>query len=185
MNPADPRARRTRAALRNAALALAAERPPASVTIAAVAAAAGINRATVYQHYPDRDALLADAMGDAVTAVVDQAALCPLRAPGDVPPEPLVRLFEQIAARRAHYARLLSADGSARFAADLRDRLAAALRDRFAAGQRPTVGPQVPATVHAAWLAGALVGVIADASAATPPVEPERLATACWALITS
>ncbi|BCJ35343.1 hypothetical protein Athai_28460 [Actinocatenispora thailandica] len=185
MNPDDPRARRTRAALRDAALTLAAEQPPATVTVAAIAAAAGVNRATVYQHYPDRDALLADAMGDAVTAVVDQAALCPLRATGTVPPEPLVRLFEHIAARRGHYARLLSADGSARFTAALRDRLTAALADRFAAGQRPPVGPQVPATVHAAWLAGALVGVIAEASAATSPMPPTRLATACWALITT
>lgn len=153
------------------------------MTVAAVAARAGVNRATVYQHYPDRDTLLADAMGDAITEVVDQAAVCPLRAPATAPPEPLVRLFAHVAARRGHYARLLSADGSARFAALLRDRLTATLRARFAAGQRPATAAPVPAGVHAAWLAGALVGVIADSAAADRPVPPERLAAACWALL--
>ncbi|MEU0238813.1 TetR-like C-terminal domain-containing protein [Nocardiopsis sp. NPDC006198] len=162
MNPDDPRARRTRDRLRAALLSLAAERELADVTMSAVARCAEVNRATVYQHYADLDALVADAMDDAVAHVARCAALCPLDAPRDRPPEPLVDLFAHVSENAVLYRRMLSDQGSPRFANRLRERLAGELAARFAAGAGPAGFDDVPVRTHAAYLAGALVGVIAD-----------------------
>jgi AcrR family transcriptional regulator len=161
VNLDDPRTRRTRAGLRSAALALVAEREPSSITLTQVASRAGINRATVYLHYPDLDSLLTDAMEEAVAAVARAAELCPLDAPADHPPAPFVELFTHVAEHAAVYARMLGPGGSARFAVRMRTALADALQVRFARGARPSGFAAVPVEVHAAFLAGALVGVIA------------------------
>lgn len=197
MNLDDPRARRTRARLRAALLSLTDERELGDVTMSAVARRAEVNRATVYQHYADLDALVADAMDDAVAHVARCAALCPLDAPRDSAPAPLVDLFAHVADNAVLYRRMLSDQGSARFVNRLRERLAEELAARFATGARPPGYADVPVRTHAAYLAGALVGVIADASragsggpgAGRPEAEgpeagsPAALALATWRLL--
>ncbi|NUR91179.1 MAG: TetR/AcrR family transcriptional regulator, partial [Nonomuraea sp.] len=131
-----------------------------TITMSALAQHAEVNRATVYLHYPDVDAMVTDAMEDAVAAVARAAALCPLDAPRDLAPAPLAELFDHVAANATLYERMLGAQGSARFAARMRERLTAELIRRFTAGSRPAGFDDVPADVHAAFLAGALIGVI-------------------------
>jgi hypothetical protein len=63
----------------------------------------------------------------------------------------------------------------------MREALADALRDRFASGSRPDGYDDVPADVHAAYLAGALAGVIAHWLA--DPDSPADAALATWRLI--
>ncbi|MEO3869786.1 TetR/AcrR family transcriptional regulator [Nonomuraea sp. B12E4] len=161
MNSDDPRAQRTRARLKAAVLDLAAQQELTTITVSALAKRAEVNRATVYLHYPDVDSLVTDAMEDAVAAVARAAALCPLDAPRDRAPDPLEDLFEHVAANVTMYARMLGPHGSARFATRMRDRLTAELTHRFATGQRPRGWDDVPVEIHAAYLAGALVGVVA------------------------
>jgi AcrR family transcriptional regulator len=182
MPPDDPRARRTRASLRAAALELAGERDPASLTLSAVATRAGVNRATVYLHYPDLDALFADAMEEAVSAVARAARLCPLDAPPGTAPPPLVELFEHVVAHGTLYARMLGPQGSARFAARLREALEDALVERFGAGAGPASPGGVPLGVHAAYLAGALMGVITHCVTSEERSAPDT-ATATWRLL--
>ncbi|HYH30299.1 MAG TPA: TetR/AcrR family transcriptional regulator [Pseudonocardia sp.] len=177
----DPRARRTRASLRAAALALAGEQDPASLTLSAVASRAGVNRATVYLHYPDLDALFADAMEEAVVTVARATARCPLDAPPGSAPPPLVDLFEHVAAHATLYARMLGPQGSARFAVRLREALAGALLERFGDGNRSAGADGVPLPVHAAYLAGALSGVIAHC--AVQEEAPAGAARATWRLL--
>ncbi|MER7331553.1 MULTISPECIES: TetR/AcrR family transcriptional regulator [unclassified Micromonospora] len=181
MNSSDPRVRRTRARLRAAVLELAAERELGDITIAEVAKRAGVNRATTYLHFPDLDALVADAMEEAVTQVARAAALCPLDAPRDEPPQPLRDLFDTVAANAVLYRRMLSPHGSARFAAGLRDRLAAELRRSLEERNRGRA--EVPVDVHAAYLAGALTGVIANWTAGQAPAGAAETALATWRLL--
>ncbi len=58
----DARIVHTTAALREAILRLAADRPVSSITVADVTRAAGINRATFYSHAVSPGSLLADAL---------------------------------------------------------------------------------------------------------------------------
>ncbi|RKS05611.1 TetR family transcriptional regulator [Nocardiopsis sp. Huas11] len=198
MNPDDPRAQRTRDRLRAALRSLAAEHELRSLTIAAVAREAGVNRATVYQHYGDLDALVADTMESAAEHVARCADHCPLdlpsarprpgeapegTAPADRTPAPLVDLFEHVAEQAVLYRRMLSDQGSARFAHMLRDRLTEVLAARFAQGARPPGFDDVPARLHAAYLAGALVGVVSDTVLADGAPEPQATAAATWRLL--
>lgn len=56
----DPRVAKTRAALAEAVLSLAAERPFADVTITEIAERAGVGYASFFRHYRDKEALLAE-----------------------------------------------------------------------------------------------------------------------------
>nr|SBO97323.1 TetR family regulatory protein of MDR cluster [Nonomuraea gerenzanensis] len=161
VNSDDPRAQRTRARLKAAVLELALQQELGTITMSALAKRAEVNRATVYLHYSDVDSLVTDAMEDTVAAVARAAALCPLDAPRGRAPGPLVELFEQVAANGQLYRRMLGPHGSARFGARMRERLTAELARRFADGRRPPGWEDVPVGMHAAYLAGALVGVIA------------------------
>jgi AcrR family transcriptional regulator len=60
----DPRVTKTRAALAQAVLALASEKPFTDVTITEIAERAGVGYASFFRHYKDKDALL--------TAVADK-----------------------------------------------------------------------------------------------------------------
>lgn len=65
----DPRIARTRRSLREALFALARERPLDEISVSDIAERAEVNRSTYYQHYSDKDTLLADALD----AVIDDA----------------------------------------------------------------------------------------------------------------
>ncbi|MGW2089203.1 TetR/AcrR family transcriptional regulator [Streptomyces sp. NPDC001880] len=182
MNLDDPRVQRTRARLREAILELATEQNLDAITISAVAKRAGINRATVYQHYPDVDALVVDAMDDAIAYVACAARRCPADAPPDRAPEALVELFGHIAARAAVYRRVLGDQGSAGFCGRMREQVTAALDDRFRAGTRPPGFDDVPVDLHAAYLAGALLGVVAHWITGEHPAPASEVATAFWRL---
>ncbi|MEU3308569.1 TetR/AcrR family transcriptional regulator [Nocardiopsis sp. NPDC055551] len=182
MNPDDPRVRRTRQRLRAALLSLAAEQELATVTMAAVARRAEVNRATAYQHYADLDGLVADAMEDAVAHVARCAVLCPLDTPGDATPEPLVDLFAHVVENAVLYRRMFAERGSARFAELLRERVAGALVSGFSEGRRPATHSRVPPELHASFVAGALVGAIAVT--AEGGRSPDIDARDTWLLLT-
>jgi AcrR family transcriptional regulator len=84
----DPRVLRTREALREAMTALAAENSLDAITMRAIAARAGVSYPTVFRHYADKEALLAD-----VADVLTQAFLVQLR--------PLMREKDRLGAARA------------------------------------------------------------------------------------
>lgn len=147
-----------------------------------VAKYAGVNRATVYQHFPSVDALVTDAMEDTVAQVARAAALCPRDAPPGQAPGPLVELFRHVAGSATLYRRMLSARGSALFAARMRERLTAELTQSFRSESRPLCFDDVPAEVHAAYLAGALSGVIAQWVASDHPAAAEEIALWFWRL---
>ncbi|HEX5542924.1 MAG TPA: TetR/AcrR family transcriptional regulator [Micromonospora sp.] len=182
MEPVDPRTRRTRESLRDAVRDLAFERELSDITMAQVAQRAGVNRATVYLHYPDLDMLLADAVEEEVARLARAAALCPLEAPRDVAPQPLVDLFEQVASDAVRYRRMLGPQGSPRCIARIREGLAAELQHRFEQGARPGGFEDVPVDLHAAYLAGAITGVITHWITSDRPAPAAEVALATWRL---
>ncbi len=92
---ADPRAERVRTRLREAAFALAHERPVDTLTVGDIVARAQVSRQVFYQHFTDRD----DAVATAVTTAFTTAAA---DLTGD-PHDRIARLFDFAADHRAAY----------------------------------------------------------------------------------
>ena len=65
--PVDPRILRTKESLQNSLLELCRTEDFASLSISNIVDAAGVNRSTFYQHYADKETLLADALDAYVT----------------------------------------------------------------------------------------------------------------------
>ncbi|NYI06942.1 TetR/AcrR family transcriptional regulator [Allostreptomyces psammosilenae] len=185
----DPRVRRTRDLLRRAALELAAERDPDGITVADIAERATVNRATVYQHYADRDALLLDAMGETIADLSRACARCPLTSPSERVPAELVELFRHVERHAALYGRVLGPRGSARAAGRLREVLAEEILAQLTAaapapavpGSADPAPPAVPtpaAPDRAAGRAGGVAAAPARAEGVPPAQRAHYLAGA-------
>jgi AcrR family transcriptional regulator len=91
----DPRAERVRTRLREAAFALAHERPVDELTVGDIVARAAVSRQVFYQHFTDRDDAIATAFTVAFAAATADIAGDPLAR--------IVRLFDFAAEHRSMY----------------------------------------------------------------------------------
>ncbi|MFB7667915.1 TetR/AcrR family transcriptional regulator [Kitasatospora sp. NPDC056138] len=175
----DPRAERTRGALRRALLAECAERQLAEVSVAALVRRAGVGRATFYVHYADLEALAVDACADIVREAVD--ALHAWRGVPDpaAPPPALTGFFTGLVPHTALYRALLTPGGGGPLGLVLRREL----RDRSRA-ERALAGAPEPDLVASA-VAGTFTGVLADWLHGTIEATPDRIAHQVWRLLIS
>lgn len=176
----DPRARRTRRDLRAALRALAAERDLDDISVAELTAAAGVNRATFYDHFTSKDALVLDTV-DALMA--DTAAGAAAATDAEVtdpahPPRHTLDLFRALQADAALYRRLLGPAGSPLVQAHMRDGLRAAIAAELGRRGAPRSGDDV----LAAFLAGGIVGVAAAWLADDHRVPADEVAASTWVL---
>ncbi|MBN9171815.1 MAG: TetR/AcrR family transcriptional regulator [Microbacterium sp.] len=144
----DPRVARTRRSLQEALLALARERSLDDLTIGDIAEHAGVNRSSFYQHYSDKETLLADALETAIDDVARDFEPSAVDI-GEMPAE-LFAYLDHIDHNAALYRRILGDRGSAVVAA------------RPGAGDAAEVATfrDVPTDVVAAGIAGTALGVI-------------------------
>src|SRR5687767_9828388 len=117
----DPRVVRTRQMLREAFMALIAERGFETVTIQDITERATLNRATFYLHYRDKYELLTDLfetlIGDITPLPPDNMTLL---SPYDVVPG-VARVFEHFAEHADFYRSLLGSQGVLAFTTRIRD----------------------------------------------------------------
>lgn len=148
--PADRRVARTRAALRDALLALLLERGWDGVDILSLCERADIGRSTFYLHYPNKEALLQGAFGDLRALLGQAGARTGRSAPGSFAfvGGLIAHVQEQQQVFRAMLTRRSGHVVQERF----RDMLVELVADEWPASQRR--GWQTQATIHA--LAGAL-----------------------------
>jgi AcrR family transcriptional regulator len=166
----DPRSARTRRSLQQALLELAHDRPLDDITVGDIAERAEVNRSSFYQHYTDKDALLADALDVAIEAT--GAGLPEIIEPSEGPPPALLEYLSHIDANAALYRRALGDHGSPAVMARLRARIEQIIRD--AIGRSPAGGFEgVPVDIVAAGIAGSALGVVEAwlALDPRPPVE--------------
>lgn len=153
----DMRVERTRRRLQEALFALARERGFEHVAVSDIAERAEVNRSTFYQHYADKETVLADAL-DRVAAEAGARLDAPLLLT-DGPPEPLVAFLAHIDEYADMYKLVFSGTGSGVMLARLRRRVRDALEVALVAAQR--VAPMAaPADIVAAGVAGSIVGII-------------------------
>ena len=111
VQPLDRRVQRTRAALAQALLELASERPFADLTVRELTDRADIGYATFFRHYPNKEALLLDVLSGIVDDLT--ALLEPMADAGRLD-DAGRELFEYVAAHAARLRVLLAVEhGSA------------------------------------------------------------------------
>ncbi len=166
----DPRIARTRRSLQEALFELARERDLDDISIADIAERAGVNRSSFYQHYSDKDTLLADAI-DAVT----EEAGAGIPTHYEISPEPPVILIDylrHVEDNAAVYARVFGEHGSPVALGRLQARIRTIVIDALASNHADTYG-DIPPDVLAAGLSGSVLGVLGAwlTRDPRPPVE--------------
>jgi AcrR family transcriptional regulator len=179
----DRRVRRSRAALRAAAVRLVTERETTAISVSDLAEAADVSRRVVYQHFEDKDALLLDAALDlARRAALERAERIPGTGP-EAARANVVDIGRHMAEHRAFYRTMLT--GSCAYAFNR------ALCEVFAPANRAIVhlrhGDRLdPATADdlTDFLTGGVAAIVHTwIIEAEEPLDPEALADRLAALL--
>ena len=133
------------------------ERDLDEISVADIAERAGVNRSSFYQHYSDKDTLLADA----IDAVVEEAgtSIPVMSEITEQPPAILIEYLRHVEQNAAVYARIFGEHGSPVVLARLRDRVQRIVIDAVATSHQD-VFSDVPPDVLAAGLSGSVLGVL-------------------------
>ncbi|HWH26800.1 MAG TPA: TetR/AcrR family transcriptional regulator [Pseudolysinimonas sp.] len=177
----DPRIARTRRSLQEALLDLAREQPLDDITVADVAERAGVNRSSFYQHYADKETLLADAL-DAVAEAAG-AHLPSLPPWGEEPPAVLLSYLEHLDANAALYRRVLGENGSAVAVVRLRTRLQTLVLEEMARAESDDPYGELPAELVAAGIAGSVLGMLGFWLAMDPRPDPATASNWVWRVL--
>lgn len=159
---------------------LASERGLDAITVGDIAERAGVNRSSFYQHYADKDTLLADAI-DALLEVAgaDNPGILDFTA---APPAILTAYFRHIDQNASVYARVFGPHGSPVALTRLRDRIHSIVVGARAR-RRADSFDDLPPDVLAAGLSGAVLGVVGAWLALDPRPEAERAAQWMWDIV--
>ena len=174
----DVRIARTRRRLQGALFDLARERGIDQVSVSDIAERAGVNRTTFYQHYSDRETLLADAL-DLITEEAD-VVLDDIDVNSSEPPTVLVNFLEHIALHGDLYQQVFTEPGYGVVLARLRSHIYDWV---FEAAGAPGVSTEVPLNVVAAGLAGSVIGVIGEWLQGFPRASVDEAARWIWVLV--
>lgn len=153
----DARVKRTRRRLQEALLSLARERGLEHVPVSDIASRAGVNRSTFYQHYPDKETVLADAL-DRIAGEAGGRLDSPLLLT-EGPPEPLIAFLAHIDEYADVYRLVFSGANSRVVLARLERRVREALDASLLTAQQ-AAPLAAPADIVAAGVAGSIVGIV-------------------------
>lgn len=177
----DVRVERTRRSLQQALLALAREQPLDDITVGNIVERAGVNRSSFYQHYSDKDTLLADALD---AAEIEAGARVP-EFDGPLPAHPpldLVAYLQHFETNAELYRLVLGERGSSVAAGRIRSRLQIAASEGVAAsGSHAFDG--VPMEIVGAGIAGSALAVIEAWLAREPRPPVETAAEWVWRVL--
>jgi AcrR family transcriptional regulator len=143
-----------------------------------IAERAGVNRSSFYQHYADKEILLADALDAAADEA--EADLPEAVDMADAPPLAVSTYFAHIADHAELYRRVLGDHGSAVATARLRARVERIVRDEVG---RSADFPGLPLDVVAAGITGSVLGIIGAWLTRDPLPPPETAAAWVWGVI--
>ncbi|NDJ59860.1 MAG: TetR/AcrR family transcriptional regulator [Chloroflexi bacterium] len=160
----DLRVRRTRKLLRDALVALIAERGFEALKVADIADRAMINRATFYRHYRDKHDLLAHCMDDAFEEL--KARMRPPESDGGALDHgaPLANseaMLAHVAENADFYRVMLSEDGAGTFVSRLRTYLRESSAERWqVVATYAAADPLMPPDLILHFVASAYIGAI-------------------------
>lgn len=189
----DPRIARTRQSLQQALLAIAREEPLDAISVADIAARAGVHRSSFYQHYADKETLLADAIDAAVDDAAERSHATTLaREAGSVTDEAeilhtLEVFLEHASANASLFRRVLGPHGSALATARMRDRIDAIVREGVerARGAGSVPATDVPVDLEVAAVSGAAIAAVGQWLHMRPRPAPTQAAAWIWTLLST
>lgn len=139
-------------------LELARERGLEAATVGALTTSAGVNRSTFYQHYSDKETLLADALDAAVDELSVRSRVPADSDPHAIPDE-LYAYLEHVKEHVDIYRRILGDHWSAVVMARLQARLNSIIVESLTESPPPPFAG-MPVDVVAAGISGASIGVV-------------------------
>ncbi len=175
----DIRIVRTRRRLQEALFDLTRERGIDQISVSDIAERAGVNRTTFYQHYSDRETLLADALD--VVAIEAGAHLDAIDTSSTTPPDVLVDFLRHIEKHSGLYRQIFTEPGYGVALARLRRNLHESVYD--AASNFSEELRDIPFDVVAAGVAGSVIGIIGAWLEGAPRASVEQAATWVWRLV--
>ena len=177
----DPRVARTRRLLQDALMDLARARPLDDISIADIADAATVNRTTFYQHYPDKETLLADALDEhAARNGADLSGLEAAFHDRHHPPPVLVHYLRHIAENADLYRLALGGHGSSIALTRLGERITQIVMEGIRLyGPSPNLRV-LPVEVAAASIAGSIIGALGAWLTREPLAPPDEAAEWLW-----
>lgn len=176
----DPRVSRTLGSLQQALLELARDRELNDIAVADIVERAGVNRSSFYQHYPDKETLLADALDAAVERA--GAELPDLSGPIEGPPAALLSYLRHLDEHADVYRRVLGEHGSPVVTERLRSRIEAAVSETIQQSSAH-VFQGLPVDVVAAGIAGSVMGVLNAWVTRDPRPSPETAGEWVWRIL--
>jgi len=176
----DRRILRTRQLLRDALLALIAEKGYQEITVQDVTDRANVARTTFYLHYKDIDDLLFSSMADMYQELFDEWDARPsaLLDPNDNS-QHYAGDFEHVAHYASFYRVMMSENGSMKFMVRVQQYLTVAMEQTLQRCLPPGHEPSIPLSMLAAMLAGVEIGVMMWWIQSDMPYTPEAMSLLC------
>jgi len=186
----DPRVRRTRQLLRDALIALIAEKGYDAITIQDITERATLNRATFYLHYRDKDELLINGLEelwDELAARAPQPVMTGerRRVSLEVLQSSVCAEFEHLAEHAAFYRVMLGECGTAKFIHRMQDHIYRTTVRQFgeAAGDQPAAAMPLEPVLR--FMASSYIGMMQWWLEHELPYPPKQMAAMLVALYTN
>lgn len=179
----DPRAERTRAALKGAVVELLSNTSPESISVSDVVKQAGVNRSSFYVHYSDLHTLFADALEDVAVATGTLGGHSDGNSSGvrgDQLPDAVSAYIRHIYDFSDAYRWALGPGGSPQIVFRLRERFRVSLEQGFAHHMAQHPGADLGFGAQAAFLAGGMIGVMTQWLMSVPLADPDTVASWLW-----
>lgn len=179
---ADRRPERTRRSLRNALIELMTEKPYESITVEDVINRADVGRSTFYNHYTDKDALLADNLAG-LRSILEQAA----------PAEPATRrrlvrfslpFFRHVHDEQRLARALFGNAGGGAVLREIEHLLGEVIRGELADLFGTDPPPRAPEGAVVAYLVGAYLHLLSWWVSTDTPISPEQVDRIFQTLVT-
>jgi AcrR family transcriptional regulator len=173
----DLRVRRTHKLLWEALMAELSEQAFEEITVKDICERAMVHRTTFYKHYEDKYALLEQGMRQMYAELLaDEKHLPPGAYSIEQPPPYFVRLFEHAAQHRQFYKLMLCGEGVSRFQKLIKDYIAEVASTNASELPSSRQHLTVPLAMHAQFVAGATVSLLAWWLENGMPLTPRQMA---------
>lgn len=178
----DRRIERTRQLLRDALLALIAEKGYHNITVQDVTDRANVARTTFYLHYKDIDDLLFTSMADIYEQLLSQwMQRTPSLLESEANPHAYgdTEDFEHVAEYASFYRVMMSENGSMKFMVRVQQYLTEAMERALRLHVPEGITPAMPLDMLAAMLAGSEIGVMMWWIQNDMPYTPDAMSRLC------